>query len=401
VARLSALVVTEPVLPTNDLDSALVDGGFDVRHASPADIAAQPGFPSGLDVVFVSAELGLQRVALLSQRLTGVALLVFPQGDLASLEACARGGFDYVAPPFLPGLVRARVSSLRDRRDMVTAVEQMAAEASLRAYERDLDVARDIQAGFLPDHLPAPPGWEVEFRFRPAKHVAGDFYDGFDLVNGQRLGFVVADVCDKGISAALFMALIRTLVRHTAEHAGAWSPLDESSGIGPQAGALSQILSIGAGPLVQSVVGTNRYLARNHWGQGYFVTLFFGVLDPVSGSLLFINGGHNPPVLLGNDGHALLQPTGPAVGMSADSTFCLGYATMSVGDTLFLYTDGVVEARADSGDRFGMDRLTTVLSERHGTANALLSAVDQALGTHIGAAEQSDDITMMALRRVV
>src|SRR5205807_10123456 len=99
----------------------------------------------------------------------------------------------------------------------------------------------------------------------------------------------MADVCDKGLSAAMFMALIRTLLRYTAEHAGTWDgvpvPMDRTGGGPPPV----PVLSIGAGPLIRSVTVTNRYLTSHHRGPGYFVTLFFGVLDPVSGALLFIN----------------------------------------------------------------------------------------------------------------
>ncbi|MGW4401146.1 PP2C family protein-serine/threonine phosphatase [Amycolatopsis nivea] len=401
------LVVADPAARMPRLEPALADGGFEVRTATEDEVLAGGERLAPPDGLLVSASLGLQRVALLARRFAHVpnppTTIVFPQDDFDALEACVRGGFDYVLPPFLPSLLRSRMSSCWERGQLAGAVEDMAAEASLRAYERDLAIAHDIQSGFLPEKLPAPHGWDVASRFRPARQVAGDFYDGFELVGGRRLGFVVADVCDKGVGAALFMALIRTLLRHTAEHTGTAGRPGDAAGPAPAAEAGEQLppmLSVGAGPLVQAVVATNRYLTRNHLRQGYFATLIFGVLDPASGGLLYINGGHNPAVLLRADGsHTLLTPTGPAVGMMLHSSYGLGCARLERGDTLLLYTDGVVEARASGGSLFGMDRLMTAISEPVTSAEAVLSEIDKALRAHVGAAEQSDDITMLALHR--
>ena len=405
VAVTTAMLVAETAPHADELHRALTTSGFDVRRARPAELADRPELLDEPDVVLVSAALGLQRVALLGQRFAGAdkhpAVLVFPEDDPGALEACVRGGFDYVTPPYLPGLLRGRLVSSHERGRLVGAVEAMATMASLHAYERDLSIAREIQAGFLPEHLSVPDGWEFDFRFRPARHVAGDFYDVFEMVNGRRLGFVVADVCDKGVSAALFMALIRTLLRHTADNTSAWNLMDAAPGpLAPGGGSLPPALGLGAGPLVQSVVSTNRYLARNHLRQGYFVTLFFGVLDPVSGSLLYINGGHNPPVLLRGTGERVpLRPTGPAVGMAADSVYSLGHARLEPGDTLFAYTDGVVDARSPKGAPFGTSRLHDLLAPDAPSGRGLLETVDRALAEHVGAAEQFDDITMLALRR--
>jgi sigma-B regulation protein RsbU (phosphoserine phosphatase) len=427
-----ALVVGEPSTAVHDLDDALRADGFDVVHATPEDLAVRHETNLHPDLMLLSASLGLQRVALLSQRFqsrSGRAptTVVYLDGDLAALESCVRGGFDYVTPPFLPSMLRIRLSSCWERWQLTTTVEEMAAEASLREYERELTIAHEIQSGFLPDELPVPAGWEVAARFEPAKQVGGDFYDVFELIRGQRIGFVVADVCDKGVGAALFMALIRTLVRHTAEHTGSWNLVNgdlaalaaggaaaaavaaEGDGNQEDAGeedagdggmAIAPLLSVAAGPLVQSVVGTNRYLARNHMRQGYFATMFFGVLDPSSGALLYINGGHNPPVLVrANGSHSTLAPTGPAVGMLSNSTYALGHTTLQPGDTLFTYTDGVPEARDGEGRLFGMDRMTAVVTKPGFTAEQMLGRVDDAIRGFVGAAEQNDDITMLAVRR--
>src|SRR2546429_9846018 len=245
-------------------------------------------------------------------------------------------------PPFLPTLLCSQLTAYWERRQLVTALEEMVAEASLRERERDHSIAHQIQAGFLPEALPTPHGWDLASRFRPARQPAGDFYDGFELVNGRRLAFVVADVSDRGVGAALFMALIRTLLRHTAEHTGVWDLMDDDA-VFPTEGATrvaneaSPVLSVGAGPLLHAVAGTNRYMTSNHLQQGYFATLFFGVLDPVSGALLYINGGHNPPVLVRANGEqGPLPPPGPAGGVLPRSAYALDTPHLSPPDHLLL-----------------------------------------------------------------
>ncbi|GII87756.1 hypothetical protein Ssi03_57460 [Sphaerisporangium siamense] len=409
----NALVVfeTETGVPkvVAELREVLRADGFDVTYSTPDDLPMRPE-QAPPDILLVSASLGLQRVALVGQHFMvdgrTPTIIAFPEDDLDALEECVEGGFDYITPPFRRKLLRSRMESCQERSALSTTVEEMAALASLREYERDLHIAREIQSGFLPEHLPTPDGWEVGARFRPARQVAGDFYDVFTIVNGRRLAFIVADVCDKGIGAALFMALIRTLLRHTAEHTGASRLVEDEflvsmdgEGVG---GSAAPLLSLGAGPLVQAILGTNRYMARNHLKQGYFATMFFGVLDPVSGVVLYINGGHNPPVVVHADGRrSMLPPTGPAVGILPDSSYTLGYVQLDQGDTLFAYTDGVVEARDTQGGLYGTPKLLDLLEANRGRdVEGLLAEVDTSVRHFASHAEQSDDITTLALRRV-
>ncbi|MEU7899590.1 SpoIIE family protein phosphatase [Nonomuraea sp. NPDC049152] len=406
----NALVIAETADAASEavleLDGALRKEGFDVRHAAPDDLATHHAWPHP-DLLLVSASVGLHRMALVSRRFVvegrTPTIVAFPGEDLAALEECVRGGFDYLTRPFLPSLLRSRVNSCWERWQLSSTVEEMAALASLREYERELSIAREIQAGFLPESMPAMDGWEIAASFRPARQVAGDFYDIFTLVNGRRVAFVVADVCDKGVGAALFMALIRTLLRHTAEHTGLAHGVSDDLAVavnGASNDGTLPLLSLGAGPLIQAVVGTNQYMARNHLKQGYFATMFFGVLNPRSGDLLYINGGHNPPIVLHADGRrTMLPPTGPAVGMLADSSYTLGHVHLAPGDSLFAYTDGVVEARDLDHRLFGTDRLIETLGGP-GPAAGLLDTVDHAVRRFVGTAEQSDDITTLALRRV-
>lgn len=411
--QLTALIVGAATSTAADLQSVLHADGHvvEVLDSSGVRTSTLPGASTALDVVLVSAALSVAdvtavRTALEERCGRAPAMLVYADPSTAGLERHARRGMDYLVPPFLPVLVRSRLAACQKNEQLSETVQQAKDAAHLAMYERDLQIAREIQAGFLPSEVPQPPGWGIEVRFRPAREVGGDFYDAFPLVNGRRIGFVVADVCDKGVGAALFMALIRSLLRHTASHAGSLSlvGLDVQWGPSGEAGDFAHrtmATSAGVAPLLNAVAGTHGYMTQNHLAQGYFATLFFGVLDPVTGAVVYINCGHNPPVLHRADGEqAVLEPTGPALGMLAGSTFRLGRAHLGPGDTLFLYTDGVTEAKDPDGRFFTEDRMRSLVACGAGEgAELLLGRMDEALRAHVGAADQFDDITMMALHR--
>jgi sigma-B regulation protein RsbU (phosphoserine phosphatase) len=402
VTASSALIVGDNSGITRELHNALQLTGIEVIVATPEQVVIRPDPVCMPDTLLVSAELGLNRIALLTERFASQGrpptTIVYPEDDITALEACVRAGFDYIAPPFAPSLLRTRLTTCWERGQLTMAVEEMATAASVRSYERDLAIAHEIQSGFLPDSMPEPDGWEVAARFHPARIVAGDFYDAFELDRGRCLALLVADVCDKGVGAALFMALIRTMLRHTAEQAIGWDLAAAAPGAGH--GADAETLPVGAGPLLQAVSSTNTYMAHHHRKQGYFCTLFFVMLDPRSGAMRYINGGHNPAVLVRADGnHLLLGPTGPAVGMFADSSYLVDQARLEPGDLLYMYTDGVPETRDASGEFYGMGRMTDVVARTGLSAGGLLESIDQAIRHHAGGAAQHDDITMLALRR--
>ncbi|MFB8397428.1 PP2C family protein-serine/threonine phosphatase [Streptomyces yangpuensis] len=323
-------------------------------------------------------------------------VVVWAVTEFAALEEHVRIGHDYLVPPFLPALVGARLHSCSERAGLGRTLREADARAELMGYEKELEIGREIQAGFLPESLPVPDGWEIDVRFRPARQVAGDFYDVFEISRGRRLAFVVADVCDKGVGAALFMALIRSLLRHTAQNSG----LQHLVAAG-RAGGSRRIPVVGATPLLTAVTATNGYLTSNHLRQGYFATLFFGVLDPLTGSLVYINGGHNPPLLLPADGSppAPLDITGPAVGVLPDCVYTLGYAQLDPGDTLFVFTDGVPEARCPNGSFLGDERMLELLAGPPASGAEVVDRMDLAVREHTGTAEQHDDVTMLALHR--
>lgn len=289
-------------------------------------------------------------------------------------KAIGMGADDHLPKPFNPQILRARVGASLARKRLHDR-EQMHA----RALEREIDIARDIQAGFLPAELPRADGWELAACFEPARQVGGDFYDAFALEDG-RIALVVADVCDKGVGAALFMALFRSLLR-----AGAERTLDGADALPSQLPAL--------------LASTNDYIARTHDGANMFATMFVGVLDPADGSLGYVNAGHEAPAISGTDAvRARLAPTGPAVGMLPGMVFGFAREALAPGESLLMFTDGVTDARDASGTLFDEQHLLTLLPGSAG-AGVLVRRIRDAVHAHAAGEAPFDDVTMLAVSR--
>lgn len=280
------------------------------------------------------------------------------------------------------------------------SLEQLAAYS--RVLDEELERGRKMQANFLPQVLPRRSGWELASFFRPARRVAGDFYDAFDLPD-ERIGLVIADVCDKGVGAALFMALFRSLIRIFSGQAtlqGLECSLvpEPADAVRPESGGDEAAFFAEA---LRAVHLTNDYIVNNHEDLGMFVTLFFGVLDPESGSLAYINSGHDPLYLIDPEGSIRrnLTPTGPAVGIQSHPRMQIQNVQIRPGEILFGYTDGVTEARSADGTFFSERRLMVELRRGAASAGELLERVAAALQSHVADAEPFDDITMLAVCR--
>ena len=284
------------------------------------------------------------------------------------------GAEDYLGKPFNPLVLKARVDAslarklLRDRE-----------QAHAQMLVRELEIGRQIQSGFLPARLPEPVGWHLDMRFVPARQVGGDFYDAFELPDG-RLCLVVADVCDKGVGAALYMALFRSLIRATAMQAA-----NESAD-----GLLRRTFSF-----------TNDYIATVHGAASMFATVFLAVLDPENGVLAYANAGHEPPVLWRHPRAVpdRLMPTGPALGLLPDIQMEVRRTTMLPGELLLAYTDGVTDA-AGPGGVFGENRLLEVIAQSEGRWTNLLDRLTEALASHALDAERHDDVTLLSVSRL-
>ncbi|MBW4561842.1 MAG: SpoIIE family protein phosphatase [Mojavia pulchra JT2-VF2] len=273
-------------------------------------------------------------------------------------------------------------------------------EAYSKALDYELEKGRQIQRDFLPEELPKLPDWEIAACFYPARQVAGDFYDSFMLPGGY-VGLVIADVCDKGVGAALFMALFRSLIRIFSGQ----SHLCDLSIIGDEevlaglneldmANHQEQVNALKAVGLI------NNYIAQQHAQMSMFATLFFGILDPNSGIIDYVNGGHEPLFVIGPEGvKATLKPTGPAVGMMANMKFKVKQVQLAPGDILLGYTDGVTEARDPNRKLFSSERLLSLFEPPPASASQLLEWIKTNLFAYMDNAPQFDDITMLAVQR--
>lgn len=263
---------------------------------------------------------------------------------------------------------------------------------------RDLQVAYDIQQGFLPTHLPQVPGAEVAALMRPALEVGGDFYDAIPL-SGGRLGLIVADVSGKGISAALYMALARTLLR---THSLSAQPRYLSDALeSAEVRRLMRSGSLGALAALGAIRQTNEYLLDHHAQPVMFLTLFYAVYEPQSRLLTYVNAGHNPPLLHNavSGEQDWLAPTDMAIGLMPGCAFEAQERQLSPGDALAIYSDGVTEAFDPDKKPFGEERLAdAVVGSANHSAAAILQSITDSVAAFTAGAAQSDDLTLVVLK---
>ena len=340
------------------------------------------GVPGMSAVQFVEA---LRR----DQHLSGMPVLVLSDtDDVDAVERCLAGGADDCLPArFGPAMLRARVNAALDRRGLLDN----------QHLRREMDVARKIQRDFLPESLPVVPGVTLDAMLDAARQVSGDFYDAFQLPSG-RIVLVLGDVCDKGVGAALFMALFRSLIRASADPVGGGA----IQMIGGRHTLVMQAVERAspADLLTRVAQFTNNYIALLHGRTNMFATVFLAVLDPLDGSLVYVNAGHEPALIIGRGGIRELRPTGPALGAIPDADFHAAEARLEHGESLLTFTDGVVEARSPSDEAFGGERLRALVRGL-GAASApeLVRALWGAVKAFARGAEPHDDLTVLAATR--
>ena len=337
-------------------------------------------------------------IALISSRFLGYYFarkIARPIEDLSEFAAnVARGDLSKTAP------VTRRDEIGELAKNFNTMIDGLREWKRIKVIEFELEKGQQIQREFLPNNIPHLPNWDIATCFYPASKVSGDFYDVFKLPDGC-VGLVIADVCDKGVGSALYMALFRSLIRVFAEQAAycsgpAIAAIDQAFG-GIQSGSRSvneQRMRLRAVPF------TNNYIAQTHGEEGMFATLFFGVLNPVSGKICYINGGHEPLYVISSNGiKTNLWPTGPALGLMPDSAFDIQHIQLEPGDVLVGYTDGVTEARSPADELFTRNRLLSLFEQPIVTAAELLERVKTNLFKFIDVAPRNDDVTMLAIQR--
>lgn len=256
--------------------------------------------------------------------------------------------------------------------------EMLAQTLTLRRMEEELDVAWQIQASLLPADTPDLAGWQLVAELEPARQMSGDFYDFIPLPGG-RLGLVVADVADKGLGPALYMALCRTLIRSYAE-------------VHPT--RPEQVLA-----------AANRRIL-NETTSDLFVTVFYAILDPRTGRMHYCNAGHNPPLLFraGDEKHPFrveaLTRTSLPLGILEDIEASHAIQEIQLGDLLVLYTDGITEAMDEGEDFFGEQRLLEFVAQyHHQPAQIVGEKLVAAVYEFMGDAPQQDDITLVMVSR--
>jgi serine phosphatase RsbU (regulator of sigma subunit) len=310
------------------------------------------------------------------------------------------GAVDYITKPISPPVVSARVKNhleLRQAREILKnqnlileqrvdertreVLELQRSEFELRVakekVENELNIAAQIQKGILPSSFPAYPDrkeFELHAFMRPARYIGGDFYDFF-FIDDNTLAIVMADVSDKGVPAALFMMVSRTLINSLAVDNRSPSAVLEKA---------------------------NNIMCRNN-DSGMFVTVFLAFYDVSSGKLTATNGGHSASLIIDRDGTSREWATthGPALGFMEELPYKEETVDLKVGQILFLYTDGVTEAMSPGNELFGLDRLQELLKRKHNfKLDRLCSDIEISL-SEFQEDQQFDDITMLALKRII
>lgn len=286
---------------------------------------------------------------------------------------------------------------ITQQRQKVTTLIQQKKKA-----ERELEIAREIQSSFLVEDYPQPEGWEIATMIRPARQVSGDFYDVFPISTSKQIALIMADVCDKGVGAAMYMAIFRSLLRAYSDqqYIIRWAGVPSDRHDESQTGIFRRdaILASGAPSLQNAIDLTNNFIATQHGDSNMFATIFFGLLDPADGTLLYINAGHESPLVISNGCvTSRLDPTGPAVGMFPNMEFKIERVQLNAGDSLVLFTDGVTDALSPNQKQFAEEGLIQAATSPASSAHARLQNILRAIDQHIARREQFDDVTLLAV----
>jgi sigma-B regulation protein RsbU (phosphoserine phosphatase) len=303
-------------------------------------------------------------------------IMVSAYGDMGNIrQAMNNGAFDFATKPI-------------DLDDLSVTIEKAIAQINyvhemqkehtqLESLKGDLAVAGEIQQAILPRIFPPFPDkadkLDIAASMTPAKDVGGDFYDFF-RIDDDRIGFLIADVSGKGVPAAIFMAVSRTLIRATGIRGG--SPAD--------------------------CIGYSNKLLSDESVDCMFVTVFYGIMNVTTGEVTYCDAGHNPPYIIKGTGEvkALEMSQDPMVGAISGVDYHDCQLQLDKGDTLVMFTDGVTEAMNTANEEFGEARLEATLSKTFSKCKDVVEAIKTDVAGFVDGAEQSDDITVLALKRL-
>lgn len=307
------------------------------------------------------------------------SIMVSAYGDMDNIRtAMNRGAFDFVTKPVSFEDLEITISKTVEHIEMLTSLEK--GKEQLIAIQNDLSVAKEIQMSMLPKTIPsniAQAGVDLHAFLQPAKVVGGDLYDYF-MKDQDHLFFMIGDVSDKGVPAALFMAITKAIFK-------------------------SQFSNKNDDSLVQKVKIVNEFLSEDN-SSFMFVTAFVCILNVRTGQLEYVDAGHEPPVIIRADGQTEILPKHGGMALCFDAGFEFKSQTIQLNphDKLVLYTDGVTDANNIAGDRYGLHSLQDFFATGPGskceTAQEMNDAALQCLTDFIGTANQFDDITMLSVR---
>lgn len=302
------------------------------------------------------------------------AIMVSAYGDMENIRtAMNRGAYDFVTKPIdfedLEVTINKALKEVEILKLAALALEE------LSHIQQELNVASEIQQSILPKNFavfPEDSNFEICAKMIPAKEIGGDFYDFF-LIDDRRLGFVIGDVSGKGMPAALFMAISRTLIKATALKGESTSD------------CMKQV----------------NYLLSQDNPKSMFVTLIYGILNFQTGELEYSNGGHNLPCLIHANGQVkFLEKSGNmALGIVEDFAYRCQKITLEPGTSLALYTDGITEAMDKNHNEFSDERLQAYLqTSAHSSSKEIIKGMIEEVKKFTDGAPQSDDMTTMVIK---
>ena len=303
-------------------------------------------------------------------------IMVSAYGDMDNIRQAMNGGaFDFATKPIDLDDLQRTIDKAVEQIEYIRSAQKE--HVQLMDIQTDLSVAREIQHAILPRtfdlKLPDADNVNIYASMLAAKDVGGDFYDFFPI-DDHRIAFTIADVSGKGVPAAIFMAVSRTLIKATG---------------------------IQDKPTNECMSTVNNILCDESVGS-MFVTVFYGIYDLQTGQITFTNAGHNPPYILKADGQVevVKSPCNLVLGAVPDMPFSCDTMKLNPGDTLYMFTDGVTEAENKNHDQFGESRLEAALAECKGAdSRHIVDTVNAKVKEFINGASQSDDITQLVIRR--
>jgi serine phosphatase RsbU (regulator of sigma subunit) len=388
MAKQKILIVDDEPFNVDYIEQELEDAGYETVSAVNGQEALDKVTSETPDLILLDIMMpvmdGFEVLSRLKENpgTRGIPVIVISaSNDLKSVvRGIHLGAEDYLPKPFEPILLSARITSSLEKKRL-----QDLQKLYLKSLERELDIGREIQKGFLPPELPCVEGWEIATYFNAAREVAGDYYDAF-LQSDGNLTCVVGDVCGKGVGAALYMTLFRSLIRATSKIDYFYHSQGDQRHNNSE--RLQQVISF-----------TNNYVAETHGHTSMFSTVFIFIIDFKQSILTYINCGNEPALLLGEGGITELWPTGPIVGIIPNAEFLAKEIVIKDNDLLLAYTDGVTDALNTKEVSFGRERLVGLLKEDQTTCERLVKTIEQRLNQFIGEALQFDDITVLAIKK--